>query len=225
MWLTTIFIILITTGGQIGLTLFNNWKKSLLEAKEYKLQTTAAQLKNLKSQLNPHFLFNNLSVLTSLVYTDQDKAAAFISELADVYRYLLKQELAELVTLNEECRFLNHYMYLLQMRFGQNLSFKINIENAYQDYLLPPLCLQVLVENTIQHNEASQDKPLTVSIFTDGPCLVIENTIQPRSDNYKSTKLGLTNISARYGFFTDKPLKVSNHTTTFRVELPLLKTS
>jgi LytS/YehU family sensor histidine kinase len=180
-------------------------------------------LQNLKNQLNPHFLFNNLSVLTSLVYKNQDKAVDFISELAKVYRYVLDTKNSELVSLNEELEFIYHYIYLQKIRFEDSISFEINIEESKKsDYLLP-MCLQMLVENTIQHNETSQAHPLKVLIYTEKDSLVIENLIKPRSNNSESTKTGLKNIEQRYLFFTDKKVIVSNNGKIFKVILPLIQ--
>jgi sensor histidine kinase YesM len=208
----------------VSIQFFKAWNRSLLELERQKAESANAQLHNLKSQINPHFLFNNLSVLTSLVYQNQDKAAAFISELSKVYRYILDNKSAELVTLQEELDFLKHYSFLLKIRLDSSLSFDTNIEEAYQKYLLPPMCLQMLVENTIQHNEASQAKPLQVLIYNDKESLYIENNIQARSDLVDSSKTGLKNIASRYAFFTNRKVEVFNDGISFKVVLPLILT-
>ena len=208
---------------KIGSEFFSALKNSLVETEKYKTESANAQLQNLKNQLNPHFLFNNLSVLTSLVHKNQDKATDFISELAKVYRYVLDTKNSELVPLKEELEFLNHYIYLQKIRFEDSISFEINIEESKKsDYLLP-MCLQMLVENTIQHNETSQAHPLKVLIYTENDSLVIENLIKPRSNDSESTKTGLKNIEQRYLFFTDKKVIVSNNGKIFKVILPLLQ--
>ena len=206
----------------IGFNFFKAWKNSLLEVEKYKTQNTEAQLQNLKNQINPHFLFNNLSVLTSLVYKNQDKAVDFINELSKVYRYVLDNKNSELVTLNEELAFLNHYTYLLKIRFENAVSFSVNIDENNNNRYLPPMCLQMLVENTIQHNEASQAMPLRVDISTNNETLIIENNIQARSDVPESTKTGLENIQSRYSYFTDKNVEVFNNGKIFKVTLPLI---
>lgn len=208
---------------KIGSEFFSALKNSLVETEKYKTESANAQLQNLKNQLNPHFLFNNLSVLTSLVYKNQDKAVDFISELAKVYRYVLDTKNSELVSLNEELEFIYHYIYLQKIRFEDSISFEINIEESKKsDYLLP-MCLQMLVENTIQHNETSQAHPLKVLIYTENDSLVIENLIKPRSNDSESTKTGLKNIEQRYLFFTDKKVIVSNNGKIFKVILPLIQ--
>jgi len=206
----------------IGTHFFKAWKQSLVEVEKYKTESATAQLQNLKKQLNPHFLFNNLSVLSSLVYKNQDKAVEFISELSKVYRYSLDNENTELVTVQNELEFIQHYIYLLSIRFDKGVSFTINIEDDKKKYYLPPMCLQILVENTIQHNDISQSNPLQVSIYTKGNQLVIENPIHPRSDTTDSSKTGIINIQARYNFFTEEKVMISNNENIFRITLPLI---
>ena len=216
----TVFAILLI---EIGSQFFNAWKKSIIEVERYKTESANAQLQNLKNQLNPHFLFNNLSVLTSLIYSNQDKAVAFINELSKVYRYALDSKSAELVTLRKELDFLYHYIYLLKIRFDNSISFDFNIDEKMMSGYLPPMCLQMLVENTIQHNEASQAKPLQVSIYTTDNLLHIVNTIQKRSDETASSGMGLKNIQSRYSYFTDKKIDYSNDGSKFMVSLPLIQ--
>lgn len=201
---------------------FSALKDSLLEVEKYKTESMQAQMKNLASQLNPHFLFNNLSVLTSLVYKDQEKAVDFINELSKVYRYVLENKSAELVTLSEELVFLNHYIYLLKIRFENKISFHINVEDVNKNVMLPPMCLQMLVENTIQHNEASKASPLDVNIYTEAQKIIIENKILPRLNKTLSSNMGLKNIQSRYAYFTDEKVNISDDGQVFRVILPLL---
>ncbi len=219
--LITVIIISVETGAYF----FGEWKKSLLQSQRYKEESANAQLQNLKEQINPHFLFNNLSVLTSLVRKDQDKAIVFINELSKVYRYALENKSAELVALKDELQFLHHYVYLLKIRFDSSISFDFTIDGSLQNNYLPPMCLQMLVENTIQHNEASQARPLTVSIFTENFCIIIENPIQLRSDVRASSQTGLGNIQSRYSFFTEKKVEIMQDENVFRVKLPLLTKS
>ncbi len=218
----TIFITFAVFSFEIANQFLQSWKLSLLEIEKHKTDSANAQLQNLKNQLNPHFLFNNLSVLTSLVYKNQDKAADFINELSKVYRYVLETKNSELVTLHEELTFLDHYIYLQKIRFEDSISFEIKIEETKKSAYLLPMCLQMLVENTIQHNEASQAQPLKVLIYTDNNSLIIENAILSRSNVTDSTKTGLKNIEKRYFYFTDEKVNVSNNGTIFKVILPLI---
>jgi two-component system LytT family sensor kinase len=218
-----ILFTLVLLAVKIGSDFFKALKKSLLEVEKYKTESTNAQLQNLKNQLNPHFLFNNLSVLTSLVYKNQDKATDFINELAKVYRYVLDTKNSELVPLQEELDFINHYIYLQKIRFEDSVLFEIKIEESKKSAYLLPMCLQMLVENTIQHNETSQANPLKILIYTENNTLVIENPIKPRSNVADSTKMGLKNIEQRYSFFTDEKVIVSNNGGIFKVILPLIQ--
>jgi hypothetical protein len=221
-FLSALLVTFIALSTKVGYHFFNSLRNSLVEVEKYKTESANAQLQNLKNQLNPHFLFNNLSVLTSLVHKDQNKAVDFINELSKVYRYILDNKTSELVLLQEELAFLNHYIYLLKIRFENNISFLIKIDEAQKNTYLPPMCLQMLVENTIQHNEASQAKPLKVSIYTMQNSLIIENQIQPRSDAAQSSKMGLKNIRSRYAYFTDEKVEIINDGKTFKVALPLI---
>ena len=217
-----ILFTLVLLSVKIGSEFFNTLKGSLLEVEKYKSESANAQLQNLKNQLNPHFLFNNLSVLTSLVYKNQDKAAIFINELAKVYRYVLDNKNSELVPLKEELEFIDHYIYLQKIRFEDSVLFEINVEESKKNDFLLPMCLQMLVENAIQHNETSQANPLKVLIYTQNNSLIIENPILPRSNVADSTKMGLKNIEQRYSFFTDEKVIVANNGGIFKVILPLI---
>lgn len=222
MFVPAIIITFLALMIYISIQFFKAWQQSLVEVEKYKTASATAQLENLKNQLNPHFLFNNLSVLSSLVYQDQDKAVDFINELSKVYRYVLENKSAELVRLEEELAFLDHYIYLLKIRFGTNVSFNIQIDKRTESYYLPPMCLQMLVENTIQHNETSQANPLKVNIYTENNCLIVTNPIQPRSDKAQSSQTGLKNMQVRYQFFTDAPIEMIRTDKTFTVVLPLI---
>jgi len=213
-------ILIIGTGTAFELQY--KWLSEEKLRKDIEKEHLKANLTLLRNQISPHFLFNNLSVLTSLVYKNQDKAVDFINELSKVYRYVLDNNNAELVTLQEEMDFLNHYIYLLKIRFENSISFKINIEENKTERYVLPMCLQMLVENTIQHNETSQANPLQVSIYTKDNSLIVENQIQPRSDLKDSSKTGITNLKSRYSFFTDEKIEILNDAQNFKVILPLI---
>jgi len=207
---------------EIGIQFFTKWKKSLVEIEHYKAETLQAQLQNLKNQINPHFLFNNLSVLSSLVYKDQDKAVDFINQLSKVYRYLLDNRNSELVTLENELTFINSYIYLLQIRFDTNIHFKIDVETEFLHKLIPPLSMQILIENAIKHNEISNDLPLTISIHIYENQLVVSNNLQLRTNHEPSSKTGLQNIKDRYKHFTERELEIIEIENNFVVKIPLL---
>lgn len=215
------FVTIAAIAMDICYQFFKVWKQSLIEVEKYKTESANAQLQNLKNQLNPHFLFNNLSVLSSLIYQNQDKAVDFINELSKVYRYVLENKNAELVSLQEELSFLEHYIYLLKIRFGENIIFDIRV-NEIENRFIPPMCLQMLVENTIQHNETSRANPLKVAIFTENKHLIVSNPTQPRSDKSESSQTGLKNMKFRYQFFTDEQIEIIHNENFFTVTLPLI---
>lgn len=207
---------------EVSTQFFQNWKSSLIEAEHYKTENVRAQLQNLKNQVNPHFLFNNLSVLTSLVYKDQDKAAEFINQLSKVYRYLLDSHEKELVLLETELEFIHSYLFLLQIRFDKNLQFDIQVNSESLKLHLPPMALQILVENVIKHNEVSDEHPLNISIRGMSDRLEVRNKLQRRSHIENTSGTGLRNIRERYRFFTQREVKVYEKPNEFIVELPLL---
>jgi sensor histidine kinase YesM len=197
------------------------WKQSAVEAERYQKQSMEATYENLKSQVNPHFLFNSLNALTNLVYEDQDKAAKFIKQLSEVYRYVLDTRDKEVVLLEEELKFLQAYVYLQQIRFGNKLKVEINL-NGVQS-MVAPLAIQMLFENAIKHNEISEDNPLTISIYKEADFVIIENTLQPKSQlGQESSGLGLENIKKRYAFLSDKLVEVVETDTVFQVKLPVI---
>lgn len=208
---------------EIGSQFFYQWKKSLVEVEKYKAESLQAQLQNLKDQINPHFLFNNMSVLSSLVYKDQDKAVDFINQLSKVYRYLLDNRNSELVSLDNELVFIRSYTYLLQIRFDTNIHFEFDIEDSKRNLMLPPMALQILIENAIKHNEVSSDQPLTISISVRDTTLQVRNNLQLRTNKENSCKTGLQNIKDRYTYFTEVPVEVIENANSFIVKIPLLQ--
>ena len=207
---------------EISTQFFRHWKNSLVEIERYRTESLQAQLQNLKNQINPHFLFNNMSVLSSLVYKDQDKAVEFINQLSKVYRYLLENQTSELVTVEKELAFIGSYTYLLQIRFGQNISFKTIVKKEDLARLIPPMALQILIENAIKHNEASSERPLSISIESENEKLKVSNNLQIRTLHEPGSQTGLPYIRARYAFFTVVPVEVIQNSQTFVVKIPLL---
>lgn len=218
-----LLVSLILMAVETGLFFFRRWKESLVQVDKYKLESAQANLENLKNQVNPHFLFNNLSVLSSLVYTDQDKAVDFINQLSKVYRYLLDNKNSELVTLEEELTFIASYAYLLNIRYSPNLSIELTISEDTKSLLLPPLAIQLLIENAIKHNEISSEFPLTIELVSSNTSFEISNKINRRLSNEPSSKTGLKNIQSRYAYFTDRSIEISEEDTVFKVVIPLLK--
>jgi LytS/YehU family sensor histidine kinase len=195
-----------------------NWRQTAIDAEKFKRESTVARFESLRSQVNPHFLFNSLNALTNLVYEDQDKAAKFIKQLSEVYRYLLETRDKEIVPLEEEKRFLDSYLYLQKIRFGEKLNIYISLED--KSFMLPPLALQMLVENAIKHNEISEEHPLTIKVYFDNDSIVVENNLQRKSGiDENSPGVGLENICKRYEFLTDRRVEVYQN-GKFVVRLP-----
>ena len=217
-----VMVSIILLSVEIGMQFFGNWKSSLVEVEKYKTESLQAQLQNLKNQINPHFLFNNMSVLSSLVYKDQDKAVDFINQLSKVFRYLLDNKDSELVTLENELTFIQSYMYLLQIRFDTNIKFEVEVEESTLQKLLPPMALQILLENAIKHNEISEEQPLTVSMVSKDNRLTVTNNLQLRTNTEAGSKMGLKNINDRYQYFTSIPVEIIENATSFIVTIPLL---
>lgn len=197
------------------------WRRSAVEAELYQKESMQATYESLKSQVNPHFLFNSLNALTNLVYEDQDKAAKFIKQLSEVYRYVLDTRDKEVVTLAEELKFLESYAYLQRIRFGDKLLISISIQN--ERFRVAPLALQMLLENAVKHNEVSEENPLEIKVHQIGDTVLVENSLRKRMRlGEDSAGMGLDNIRKRYQFLTDRPVVVRETSTQFSVSIPLL---
>jgi len=204
-----------------------NIKEFILEKRdilirEEKLKTEIIKLEYeaLKNQVNPHFLFNSLNTLTSLV-AENDKAVKFIKNLADVYRFVLDQKDKEIVSLDSEIQFVQSYLYLHKIRFGNNLDLDIHVQSLNK--MVVPLSVQMLVENSIKHNIISVDDPLKIKIYEEPDYVIVENNLQLKSVVHDSSKIGLKNIQSRYAYLTDKKFIVESKPDCFIVKVPLLE--
>ncbi len=221
-----IFVLLVTTAITIvdlSLFLMEKWRFSLAELERFKKENVEFQFESLRTQVNPHFLFNSLNTLSALIFQDQEKAASFVRELSDVYRYILENKDRELVTLKKELEILQSYVYLILLRFEQNLSVTIDIKNGLAEMLIPPLTLQMLVENATKHNIISQKKPLKVQIYSKDNYIVVSNNLQIKETKIYSSKLGLENIKSRYKYLTDKQVEIIENRENLLVKIPLIK--
>lgn len=199
---------------------FKNWKEAAVQQEKLKREQLALQYETLKSQVNPHFLFNNLNSLTSLISSNPEKAIDFVKKLSEVYRYVLDQKDQELVMLDTEMEFVNSYVFLQKIRFGENLD--VQIGTLPKNAQVIPLSVQLLIENAIRHNEISDRNPLTIRIFANEKNdLTIENRLQKKTGS-EGTGLGLQNIVDRYAFFSDKKVIISESQEKFAVSIPLL---
>jgi hypothetical protein len=194
-----------------------------VRAERLEKENLQAQFAALKSQVNPHFLFNSLSILSSLVRADADLSEQFIDQLSRAYRYILEQKDNERVLLKTEIEFIQAYRFLLNIRFENKFDIVINVPEADQTrYSIAPLTLQLLVENAVKHNRMSSKEPLHVHIQLEGDCLVIQNNLQHRPQSENSTGVGLQNIINRYTLLTDRPVWIGEVDGSFVVEIPLL---
>ena len=202
-----------------------NWKIAMTQEstkQEIVAKTETAKFESLKSQLDPHFLFNSLNVLTSLIGENPYKAEKFTTKLSKIYRYVLEQRNKDLIPVLEEIKFANTYMELLGMRFEDAVKFEIPSSITNENLKIVPLSLQLLLENAVKHNVVSSSKPLTIRIYEQDNYLIIENNINPKQAIGQGTRVGLRNIVDRYGLITDKNVIIENNNKIFKVSLPLL---
>ncbi|MEL7120547.1 MAG: histidine kinase [Bacteroidota bacterium] len=207
-----------------GRGFFIQWRESIKNIEELKRANLAAQYEGLKNQINPHFLFNNLNVLTALVHKSPDLSERFIQQLSKVYRYVLEMSQEELVPLYRELEAMEAYVFLLKIRFGENLHIDNRIQQS-EDFFIPPLSLQMLLENAIKHNIISKDQPLHIVLSqTKGlNKIIISNNLQRKYQVQDSLGVGLKNINQRYHHFSHKEVKVYEEKDQFIVELPLIQ--
>lgn len=215
-----LFISLVITSIFYINRFFTEWRQVVVREEELKREALALQYKALKSYVNPHFLFNSLSVLNSLVDAHPQKAKAFISRFSDVYRYVLQQRDKDLVLLAEELDFAESYVQLIKLRQGDAL--KVTIDVADREGWVVPVSLQILLENAFKHNEASMEYPLQVTITRDGSHLVVSNNFQPRKVVSDGPGIGLPTIASRYEQMGHQKLEVENQNGYFRVCLPII---
>ncbi len=218
----TAFIVLMLNILDFSAMLLDQWRISLAEAEKYRKESAEFEYEMLRAQVNPHFLFNSLNTLSSLVYEDRDKAAEFIRKLSDVYRYVLDNRGKDLIELSREVEFTGSYVYLLKLRFGEKLRVRMEIKDELLKKMIAPLTLQLLIENAVKHNIVSAKKPLEIIIEISGDYLRVENRLQKKQQQGKTTGMGLQNIENRYLMLTDKEVKVEEDGETFKVEIPLI---
>lgn len=195
-------------------------QKSNLEIEQLKKEKLEAQLSSLKQQISPHFLFNSLSTLRTIVEDDNSKM--YINKLSNVYRYLLNLNENDLVSVKSELDFTESYLYILKERFEEALQIEINIAEDVLEKQLPPLVLQLLIENAIKHNVVSIKNPLSIKIINELDYLVISNNIQEKYSTEISTGKGLNNIKNRYNLLLNQNIKIDSNATHFIVKIPLL---
>jgi len=207
-----------------GVYFMVKWKKVTIEKNTLEKENMVSELKALKSHIDPHFLFNNLNILSSLIEPHNDSALDFLDNFAEVYRYLLKNKDTEAVSLLTELEFMEAYLHILEKRFEHQLIIKSNVDVKLKSKMIPPMALQTLVENTIKHNKLSVKAPLQVEIYNEGKTyLVVKNNIQKKSIKPGNPgETGLHNLRKRFSYVTDQDMEVLDDGKYFIVKLPLL---
>jgi hypothetical protein len=200
----------------------NELKTSVEEAENLKRESLSAQLNALRSQVNPHFLFNNLNTLSSLIPENPKHAVDFVQQLSKVYRHILEVKDEKSILLKDELDLLNAYTFLLKTRFDKNLAVHISIPTEKLQKRIVPLSLQILMENAIKHNIVSADKPLHIDISAVNGSLVVSNNLQMKNQVNECTGIGLDNIRNRYKLISEKPVNVTTTDNNFTVSIPLI---
>ena len=204
-----------------AISFFQSWRQAAVNEEKLQSEMLEYQYKSLVNQVNPHFLFNSLNVLTSLVHEDPDLAVKFIQQLSKVYRYTLENRDRELVSFEEEKKLIEYYLFLLNIRFEDSLDIDLQLDENKKGMLIP-MALQILVENAIKHNMISKQKPLKIKIETCDGVVCVSNNLQLPENKPHSTGFGLENINKRLRLLSDKGLKLEQTETTFTAMLPIL---
>jgi hypothetical protein len=219
---TTMAIIIFTLVYEI---LFLN-KERELDTKiveELDRERVQAELDVLKNELDPHFIFNSLNTLNHLILTNPENAHLFNSRLAEVYKYVLVNKNKDLISLVKELEFIENYIFLLQVRYDNKLSFEYDAKEATaRKIMMPPCALHTVVENAIKHNEFNEDNPLKIKISMNGEYLKVSNNKKPKLYLVESTNIGLRNLSSRYMLLCNKNIVIENKESSFLVKLPLI---
>ena len=208
---------------QIGYQLSYYWNTAKLEAEQFKKESAEAQVQSLKSQIDPHFLFNNFNTLHGLIYEDQSKAGNYLLKLSDVYRQVLSTTNHQRITLREELKLVKPFIDLLKIRYGSNLVIQEHTSVDLDEWHLPPMAIQSLVENAIKHNSIDKARPLEIELKIDEGRCSVSNNKQLRSSTTGSNKLGLKNLSARSRYLTGVDIEVIEDVDHFMVIVPIIK--
>ncbi len=201
---------------------YNRYQKNKIKEQKIIAGTASAQFDALKNQLDPHFLFNSLNVLTSLIDENPDAAQNFTTSLSKVYRYVLEQKNKELISVDEELKFAKTYVRLLKMRFEDSIVFEIPEKAQNPEARVVPLSLQLLLENAVKHNIVNSSNPLKIRIYEEEGNLIVENILQPKEVLKKSTGVGLSNIQQRYSLLTSRKVIINKTASLFIVKIPML---
>ncbi|GAA4394624.1 hypothetical protein GCM10023187_00650 [Nibrella viscosa] len=218
--------VLLVTAIYESINLFEQWQRTLTQTEQFKKANLESQFESLKQQINPHFLFNSLNTLSQLVEESPRQASAYLDEMSSVYRYLLRANEQHLTTLKTELDFAHSYFYLLGIRHGQAIQLVDKVNAIYYDYLIPPLTLQLLLENAVKHNVILPEQPLVIELrTTPAGELMVQNNLQRKRVPVSSNRVGLSNITSKYKLLGQGEVQVSETDDYFCVVLPLLAAS
>lgn len=221
-YLVAIIITLVVTLAFHAFYFYKAYAENKVKEQKVIAGTASAQFESLKNQIDPHFLFNSLNVLSSLIEENPDNAQKFTTSLSKIYRYVLEQKDKELVSVEEELSFAKTYMNLLKMRFENSISYELPTDFDNPEAKVVPLSLQLLLENTIKHNVVSEQKPLHIKIYIDNNYLIVENNLQKKEVLQDRKGVGLQNIVNRYGLISERKVLVEQTETAFKVKIPIL---
>ncbi|MDW3652017.1 MAG: histidine kinase [Bacteroidia bacterium] len=205
--------------------LVRRWKEEAVKSEQLKKENVKARLRTLRNQISPHFLFNNFNTLYGLIDQEPQQAKAYLHKLSELYRQVLAKRNEELISLEEELETLEAYLYLIRVRFPQDIEIELTLEEQKREYHIPPMSLQMLVENAIKHNAFDEDHPLKIHIEQRGDQITVHNSRQEKEDHTPSMGIGLENIDNRYQLLSDRSIKIEENPSSYRVIIPLLKIS
>ncbi|MEQ8469740.1 MAG: histidine kinase [Marinoscillum sp.] len=207
-----------------SLHFLNHWQESELAMERFQKESMSSQLETLKNHLDPHFLFNNLNILSALIDKDADQSQEFLGRFAQVYRTMLLTKAEDLVTLEEEMNFIETYIFLIRTRFQDFIQFKIDLDDESLFFMMPPLTLQMLIENAVKHNNITAEEPLVIKIYRKNNRIFVENNVNEKAEDLKTKSgTGLRNIQARYKYYTDEEVMINRIGEVFRASLPLIE--
>ncbi|MBP1631342.1 MAG: histidine kinase [Bacteroidetes bacterium] len=207
---------------EIGYQLLKS-RDNEIEISQIKYENERYKYNQLKNQVNPHFLFNSLNILSGMVYTREAKESAdYIGKLSDVYRYVLTNGEKYQISVREELEFIRKYGEIMKTRFLDGLSIEINFKREHLDRNILPMSLQILVENVVKHNIASESNPLKIEIYSDGDYITVSNNINIRKSSKHSTGIGLKNLSERYKISTKKDIEIIQDINIYKVKIPII---
>lgn len=215
------YLLMLTFNGIIFY--YKAWQQYQLHTERLMRENIQSRYEALRNQIDPHFFFNSLSVLTNLVYKSPDLSAEYITQLARTYRYILDRKFETLVPVKAELEFLDSYLYLMRIRHQESIRFRLQIDQHTRDKgSIPPASLQLLIENAIKHNRFSSNDPMEISIYNDNGWLTVSNPLRPKTQRENGTGIGLENIRKRYELINAPQVEITGTGEQFIVKIPVI---